>query len=401
MMNSASIKASAQEVLTKHAEGKSREHMELLELLSCRTISEEIAEGHRLGPIHRLMGPMLYSTDYFLLGGDDKAGKSTFAFNMALNLANGDTFAPGFECDYKGPIVVGYLDWELSPQAFAARFGELLSDKSCADRLHVLRPDFRSAEWQGQDRIQLLIKLIRAWILEKGINVLIADNPMAFLPDISSGKDWTKFSEGLKGIEQEVKAAGGWVTYVLLMHITKEAQKRRSYAGSREELSQKADIRGGSGVASFAGTVAEIRRSPIDEDLLLLIIFDTRHDKLPFDPNVEAVAFRRNYSPGCWLLQYEGLELIANHFGAHNGKAIVEQKNKDGYWEKRVRYLHGMGLSSNKIHSHLHQEAKEQATQEGATKEEAAKLQAPIGARKIGFLLKGWGLKPNGTQIGD
>lgn len=401
MMNSASIKASAHAVLKKPTDDKSKEHAALLELLSCRTISEEIAEGHRLGPIHRLMGPMLYSTDYLLLGGDDKAGKSTFAFNMALNLANGDTFAPGFECDYKGPIVVGYLDWELSPQAFAERFGKLLNRKSCADRLHVLRPDFRSEQWQGQDRIQLLIKMIRAWILEKGINVLIADNPMAFLPDISSGKDWTKFSEGLKGIEQEVKAAGGWVTYVLLMHITKEAQKRRSYAGSREELSQKADIRGGSGVASFAGTVAEIRKSPIDEDLLLLIIFDTRHDKLPFDPNLEAVAFRRDYTPGSWLLQYEGLELIANHFGAHNGKAIVEQKNTEEFWERRVRNLHQQGLSNREIYLKLQEEHRADEIAKGATKEKAAKLKAPIGEKRISILIKGWGWEPNGTRFGD
>ena len=392
-----SAKAAAAQPLRPKRQNNEGPNVRLM--FSRRTLAEELNAGKK-SKIHRLQGCLLYSNEYHILGGDDKAGKSTFAMAMALAAARGESIVPD-QPNSAGPVRVGYFDWELSPEAFVERYGELLNDDELSNWFTVFRPKFRDEAWSLDDRIKVILQAIRERVIEHNLQLVVLDNPLAFLPDMSSNREFSKFAEGLNAIIEEVKAMGRWVCFLLPVHLTKQAQDRRNNGNAKEQMSRKTDIRGAGAVSSLAAAVYEIRPSQVDPDKSLLMLWDTRHDRPDFDTTKKAIAFRSIKEPGNWRLEYEGLEFISNHFGLNQGQTLNERQDNLQRIQGRVKILHSRGLTSRQIHSELKKEEvqnKRQQAEAIGDPFDDSKVQAPIGLNTIGDLLRGWGLTPNGAK---
>lgn len=351
-----------------------------------RKVNAEMEEAERLGPIKQICGPLRYLGEYHLLGGDDKAGKSKFSWNMIRAAATGASMIPHLP-NQAGPLRCGIWDYELSPPAFKDRYEKHIKEQNLD--IYIARHNFRSARWasfKGIERAKAITDEIGNVVFKFGLQCICIDNPMAALSDVSKTDEFRMFYEGMMAIRQEIMEAGDFFSYDLPMHLIKEAQGRRRRQKDEEDaFSQKTDIRGSGGVASLAGSVCEIRPSQFDPSIHLLEVYDTRHGDVEIDKDKQAYAFRVSHAPGDWSYEYIGIEAKADHFG--KGRKGPDPTATDNYLHTRIKALHGQGRTQREIYQ--------------AFKDETPDNQkCPVSVKSIGKYLRGWGLEPNGKQFG-
>lgn len=349
---------------------------------------QEIENAKTEPPNLMLCGSLMWTNEYTVLGGDDKAGKSKFIEAWAWRALEGKEFIPGNSCEVPAKdLWIGCIDLELSSSANYKRHGKRLEKWKGTKRFLKIRPDFKTQDPKA-DPVDTLIELIEQFVWSTGRNVVIVDNLLAALGDISDNPTFIKFRTGLMRIIQERKEAGFWLAFVILIHLTKDAQSRRQEQHSAN--SRKADFRGAGAMQSLAGSVMEIRPSTSVDGLSLLIVFNTRHgdSEVNFDKGT-AYAFKPDHTEGQWDMHFDHVAQIRDHFGKSKPQAppAISEASKLGKGiEDQIVSLYGLGKSVNAIH-------KEMKARAGAGNSSPSR-------QSITEFLKATGREPNGRKFG-
>lgn len=321
--------------------------------------AQELQAAATEPPNYSLCGPYIYANGYTVVGGDDKAGKTKFIEAWAWRALEGKEFIPGMPCEVDPKdLWIACLDFELSPSANAKRNGSRLEKWRGTGRYKKIRPDFKNQD-PTADPVDALLEVIEHTALSLNRNVIIVDNILAAIGDVSDNQTFLKLRHGLMRIIQERKEAGHWLTIILLIHLTKGAQDRRQEHDA--SISRKSDLRGAGAMQSMAESVMEVRRSSLVEGLTLVLLFGTRHTfaEVSFDRGT-AHAFKTDHTVGKWDMHYDHVAQIVDHFGKSRPQAPheVSEASKLGRdIENQIVSLYGMGKSDNAIHKELKQRA--------------------------------------------
>ena len=351
--------------------------------------SQELKAAATEPPNYCLFGPYIYANEYTVVGGDDKAGKTKFIEAWAWRALEGKEFIPGMPCEVDPKdLWIACLDFELSPSANAKRNGSRLEKWEHTGRYKRIRPDFKNQD-PTADPVDALLEIIRHTVFALGRNVIIVDNILAAIGDVSDNLTFLRLRHGLMRIIQERKESGHWLSIILLIHLTKDAQGRRHERDAR--MSRKSDLRGAGAMQSMAGSVMEVRQSSLVEGLTLVQLFNTRHTfaEVNFDRGT-AHAFKADHTEGKWDMHYDHVAKIADHFGKAKPQApheVSEASNLGKHIEDQIVSLYGMGQSNNAIFKEL--------------KERAGTNNPSPSRDSIATFLRATGREPNGQKFGS
>lgn len=315
---------------------------------------EELLRAETEPPALKLCGALAYTNEIAVIGGDDKSGKSKFIDSMIWAMLEGQPLAPDLMCEVPPEeIRAAGLDLELTSSANVKRNKHKLEKFIGTGRYIKIRPDY-SAQGEIKDRIQHIIEVIRA-LAEQGRNVILWDNVMAWLGDISDNKEWVRLFQGLRSVIDDQRKKGKWLAIFCFVHLTKSAVDRRHKPG--EAISRKGDLRGAGAMQSLAGSVMEIRPSDVDESLSILHLFNTRHDKSEVDvAKKKGYGFRTDHTEGSWKHAFESIVHLPDHFGSNAGLAPNSVKDAGKIspeMQAQIRSLHHQGSSDNFIWKEL------------------------------------------------
>jgi hypothetical protein len=339
-----------------------------------------------------LCGYLMWTNEVTVVGGDDRAGKTKFIDAWAWRALEGKEFIPGMDCAVPAhDLRIGGLDFELTAGANATRNSKRLEKWRGTGRYVKLRPDYAEPDEPGKDLVDTMLEVIEAFVWTHNRNVILWDNVMAAIGDISDNATYIKLHKGLKAIIERRKKAGFWLAIIVFVHLTKNAQDRREEKGG-DAMSRKSDFRGAGAMQITAGSVFEVRPSGSVENLALLILFNTRHGKaLVQKDEGTAWAFQMDHTEGHWDMHYDHVACIKDHFGkTRHGTAsvdVADAANIPREIQDQIISLHGKGWSINAIHKELKARVD--------TKGKSPSRQA------ITTMLKARGLESNGKKFGE
>ena len=301
---------------------------------------------------YQLIGSLVYANEVHVLGGDDRAGKSKFAISMLASILRRKELIPGFHLEATSPIVCGLLDFELTAKTAEKRHGKLLKEYADKNLFYTIRP-IASELAAVTDRVDEILKAIESIVNAKNLNVLLWDNVLAWLgDDVSDNKIYMKLYYGLKAIIERRNKEGHFLSFILVMHITKSAQDRREELGAAA-TSRRSDIRGAGAMQSTSASVMEIRQSGMDEDQAILIHFNTRHAKGEnLAKHGKGYAFNVTHEPGDWAHEFLNVVELEYHFGKNLSSApadVQRAANTDDSLVKAILNLNARGMNNSEI----------------------------------------------------
>lgn len=285
-----------------------------------------------------LCGPLLWSNEVHVLGGDNRAGKTKFCVSMVGALIRGYEFAPGFTCGIDN-IKVLILDLELRSTNNVKRHGQLWQEFKGHKRIWTLRPRYSEME-HGADRVDYILNVIEEAVEASDIDLIVFDNILAWLGDKASDNDTTtRLFEGFRAMIERRNDKGRHVAVLLLAHLTKEAQKKRLNKSLALELTS-ADIRGSGGMHSTSAVVMELRPSNAVEDQTILIQYNTRHAKrVNLAEHGKGYAFQTSHADGNWTHTFLDIVDVHHHFGPNVSTAPIEVKQAGNFDASTVHQL--------------------------------------------------------------
>lgn len=301
----------------------------------------------------QLLGAFMYANNVHILGGDDRAGKSKFAISMLASLLRKEELIPGVTVnEYNKPLVCGVLEFELTDDTQEQRHGKLYGEFAGKNRLYTIRIEADKAA-NVCDRVKHILDVIEAAVNLYNLDVVLWDNPMAWLgDDISKNEICSRLYWGLKAIIERRNKLGFILSFTLLMHLTKSAQDRREELGA-VALSRKNDIRGGGALQSLSASVMELRQSGMDEEQAILIHFNTRHAKGEnMASHGKGYAFNVTHTPGDWAHEFLEVVELKHHFGKNLSEApadVQRAANTDASLVQAILNLNAKGKDNTEI----------------------------------------------------
>lgn len=353
--------------------------------LIIRSAKEHLEQAEKEPPIKLLCGSLVTTGEGHILGGDDRAGKSKFMWNLSRSIVLREQFMS--DCTLEDVNMrIGIFDLELKPAHYKQRFKKQIEQEDLQN-LKIINRDWGNRKaWTKGDHAEAIVDKIGNAVMRHGLHLMIVDNTTAVLGDISDNKEYRHYWEGLRYLQHEVTEGGGHFGYVNIGHLTKEAQgRRRKNRGGQEGYSLPQDIRGAGIAQSFAGSVMEIRPSSNVPNVSCLHHWNARNGALAIDPYTQCYAFDTSHAIGDFSYHYRGIETNAQHFG-DGASHMHDEDQHTKFWDSHMLKLHSKGFSNNQI-------AKELKTLNHNT--------TPRGYSKDGIArkLKGHGRNANGTSI--
>jgi len=333
-----------------------------------------------------LCGPLLWSNEVHVLGGDNRAGKTKFCVSMVGALIRGVEFAPGFTCAIEN-IKVLILDLELRSTNNVKRHGQPWEEFKGHKRIWTLRPRYSEMQHDA-DRVEYILDVIEEAVEASDIDLIVFDNILAWLGDKASDNDTTtRLFEGFRALIERRNDKGRHVAVLLLAHLTKEAQKKRLNKSLALELTS-ADIRGSGGMHSTSAVVMELRPSNAVEDQTILIQFNARHAKrVNLAEHGKGYAFQTSHADGNWTHTFLDIVDLHHHFGPNVNNApleVAEASTFDKSTIAQLKKLHRDGLSYSAMEKTMRKRQPDVA----------------INRKSIAEYFKGIGWTPNGKKFG-
>jgi len=301
----------------------------------------------------QLLGAFMYANNVHILGGDDRAGKSKFAISMLASLLRKEELIPGVTVnEYNKPLVCGVLDFELSDDTQEQRHGKLYGEFADKNQLYTIRIQAEKAA-EVSDRVQHILDVLEAAVNLYNLDVVLWDNVMAWLGDeVSKNEPASRLYWGLKAIIERRNKSGRILSFVLILHLTKDAQDRREEIGAVAQ-SRRSDIRGAGALQSLSASVMELRQSGMDEEQAILIHFNTRHAKGEnMASHGKGYAFNVTHAPGDWAHEFLEVVDLQHHFGKSLSKApadVQRAANTDASLVKAILNLNAKGKNNSQI----------------------------------------------------
>ena len=153
--------------------------------------SRELEQAHKELENLPICGPILWSNEVHILGGDNRAGKTKFCVSLVSALVREEEFAPGFRCDIP-EIRVLILDLELRSTNNVKRHAQLWEEFKGHKRIWTLRPRYSEMPNTEADRVESILQVIEEAVHASQIHLVVFDNILAWLGNKASENDTTQ-----------------------------------------------------------------------------------------------------------------------------------------------------------------------------------------------------------------
>lgn len=332
-------------------------------------------------------GPILWSNEVHILGGDNRAGKTKFCVSLVSALVRKEEFAPGFICEIP-QIRVLILDLELRSTNNVKRHARLWEEFKGHKRIWTLRPRYSEMPSTDEERVDTILSVIEDAVEASEIDLIVFDNILAWLGNKASDNDTTqRLHDGFRAMIERQNKKGRHLAVLLLAHLTKEAQKNRLKSEAPFEVNP-ADIRGSGGLQSGSAVVMELRPSQAAKEQTILMLHNTRHAKPEnLAEHFKGYAFKTSHEVGNWSHSYLDIVDLKHHFGPNANAAPIEVKQAGNFDASTIDQLH-----------QLHREGHSYSEMERIMRKRQP--DRPVNRKAIGEYFRNKGWTPNKKQFG-